>query len=550
MALILGGLISGNSGVDHDTNITTEINENIHPLPPYNSDEMSSIEHSSTSTKVLLTPASIVGSRDMKSFVDDYYEMIHVLPSSVNVGSITGDISTNVEIWNAYREESKQLTAIVETGTTGVSFSLTAPKTFNPLESTIETLDIFISGPAELAAEYELIFTGISSSSITATGERVLALPYIFGAPATETLKFKTDILNKKDGTEQRIRLRSSARNHFDVSLTIPNDEMQRAFNLIYGWRVNSWALPIWTQARIGSTVNAADLVISVDTTNAQFKVGGFVCIWQNAKLFQVVTITAFDLTSITINTPASSQFITPYVMPAVTSIMIKDPTRSHDAYNGKIKAEFLLIGNDEITSAGTLYPYADGIEEFYYTPLMPGKKLTDTIKSKFDIIDYDTGNITTFSDWTHAKVARKIKVIFETPAEIYEFKEWAYRIAGRQVPFYMPFYENSFTVTQTVTVTNSMVVSAQGYSNYAAVRTMIAIYSAGAWTYTKINTVIDNGNGTETLSLDDTLNFEPEDIVMISYVGLFRLDNDDIKMKWHPSGVVEVNLPIIELEP
>lgn len=555
MAILIASIVGSASGVDHNPHLSSQLDDLLRILPPYNLNISSNYLDAGVTTKRAIPSGVVVASKYIKTYADDFYERIHIIPSIVNVGSITSDISTNIEIWNAFREIAQTVTAINETDTTGVNFSMSTPSVFNPLESKIEILEIFISGPAELNAIYELIFSGAPSAFLRSTGERVLALPYIFGAPATEILRFNTDIMKSIDGTEQRTRLKTAPINIFKVRLPIPNGEMTRAFNLIYGWRVNNWALPIWTEARIGDSVNAGDTVLAVATLGLNIKVGGFICVWQNARLFQVITIVSFSSQIVTIASPITSAMTTPYYMPAVSSVMISDPKRKHNGNNGYIDAEFRLIDNEVIDAQsgdGGFVDTGDGIEANAINPLSPGKDITETIRNQFDIIDYKTGGIATFSNWKHSKVAKKIKYILETQNEIIRFRRFIYRRAGRQVPFYMPSGSNDFDLIRTSDITDSFIVSAGGgYANYAASRTIIA-FSVGDedYVYARIIGVIANGDGTETISLDRSVFISLDRrLDFISYVGLYRLDSDEISFKWHPSGVVEVVLSVLEIK-
>jgi len=73
-------------------------------------------------------------------------------------------------------------------------------------------------------------------------------------APAKESLAWKTDVIESMNGSEDRLQVRLSPRQQFQLSYPANAKETARAFNTIYGERGEQWLVPVWSQAqRLGS---------------------------------------------------------------------------------------------------------------------------------------------------------------------------------------------------------------------------------------------------------------------------------------------------------
>ncbi|WP_299311278.1 hypothetical protein [uncultured Halomonas sp.] len=92
--------------------------------------------------------------------LDDFYNRIWVTPRLINVGAITGAVSRNIEVWNAYLTEHRTLTDIDQRNSEGITLlGPDRPVEFAPLQAFIFTAEIGSDGPARIDARFELLFT-------------------------------------------------------------------------------------------------------------------------------------------------------------------------------------------------------------------------------------------------------------------------------------------------------------------------------------------------------------------------------------------------------
>ena len=66
---------------------------------------------------------------------------------------------------------------------------------------------------------------------------------------------------------------------------------------------------------------------------------------------------------------------------------------------------------------------------------------------------------------------------------------------------------------------------------------------ASGAVLYRRINASVDNGNGTETLTLDASLGVAvtPDQVAQVSFMGLCRSDSDQFELGWWRGDYMDV---------
>ena len=72
---------------------------------------------------------------------------------------------------------------------------------------------------------------------------------------------------------------------------------------------------------------------------------------------------------------------------------------------------------------------------------------------------------------------------------------------------------------------------------------------SPGVYAYRKVLAAVNNGDGTETLTIDSILGVSPaRDQTILSYLTLRRLHDDENEIMWRTAGVAECTLRTVEI--
>lgn len=123
----------------------------------------------------------------------------------------------------------------------------------------------------------------------------------------------------------------------------------------------------------------------------------------------------------------------------------------------------------------------------------------------------------------------------------------------GRAIPFWLIAWEQSFTLAvDHLADSINLVVRSCGYAAnvfpMGPSRRRLAVRApGGSFHYRKIINAVDNGNGTETLTLDAAIADALSTATFVSFLRLARLDTDEPRISWKGHTAI-ARLPIREL--
>lgn len=146
--------------------------------------------------------------------------------------------------------------------------------------------------------------------------------------------------------------------------------------------------------------------------------------------------------------------------------------------------------------------------------------------------------------------VVRQQAWFLKGKGKIDQFRRWLYSRRGRVVPFWSPSWKNDFRlVTRIEQGAVTMEVANIGYRNFYASRVGrqdIVIFLRSGQTIMRRITGASVGTtaDTEILSLDQEITqvIEPRAVQMISFLGLHRLDADEVELDWRSDALVLCN--------
>ena len=129
----------------------------------------------------------------------------------------------------------------------------------------------------------------------------------------TETLEWKTDILQSYSGAEQRIARRLSPRRTFEFSILINGNERARFENKLAYVGGNSWYFPIFTDVTyLETNVDLNTTVLPCNTTGRDFVIGNKVLIkseMNNINQSALLEVVDVNENSITLINPLKLRF-------------------------------------------------------------------------------------------------------------------------------------------------------------------------------------------------------------------------------------------------
>lgn len=371
-------------------------------------------------------------------------------------------------------------------------------------------------------------------------------LPQQAEAPIKETLAFLTDVMQAYNAKEQRLQLRTKARQTFAYTVPLQAWHMAAAFNTGYGAIRKRWAVPIWTEAQFVGTVaeNAASIVC--DTDNYDLRPASLAMLYAGCDKWQVVEISTVEAGQINIASDVTA-VVGAWLLPVRLgwiSDTIDKPTSGH---NGKSSVTFEI--EDTLELVGDVPPQYLANDIYYDAPLLSSGTLSRSIEQKLDKNDFDLGVVEYRSTWTNAQFGTPFRWIIEGPAAMRAYKKFLYRRAGKFRAFWTPTFENNMRVANTGTIASTLVIQNDAWTDYASVRTNIAIQRTnGTWLLRTVSNPVQIDATRIQLTLSSALNIPANDIARVSYLGLNRLDSDSIEINWNGNNVAEANVRILEL--
>lgn len=487
-------------------------------------------------------------------FSDVFYNRILIEPISIDFETILSTQSQEIMVFNGFLGTT-QLTNIIESGFgEGLSFSgETVPSNFLPLEERTYSVTATTAGPPQVEADLTFDWQApIADITVEIVGSRIVLLPVIYSSGARETLVWSTGILNSYNGTEQRVRQRLSPRQQLAIDAFLSAREMHRVENLVYGWRKRIWAIPMWIEARrANAPVIAGDLTVSVDTRYGDFRVGRLAVLWESERKFDVFQISAKTDTQLTLNRGANDDFADPFVIPVRNARMLRDPVRAASGYDSVFQAQLEVTDNTTLeTSASTIQFLNE--DTFFMQPLTSNTDgANNTYQHRIDVVDPGSGLVSIFAPWDDIRIGTEVEYVLDGLEEIWEFREWLHRRAGRLRPFYMPTFENNFRLLSEGNVSDSFEAENNDYASQSQARNHIAFkLTDGTYVFATITGSGVNEEGNLDVTFTPQLNREATDIEEINFFGLKRLSSDRIEINWQPNNVAFVTIPMTEIAP
>lgn len=496
-------------------------------------------------------PKKVIQIYWQNSHVDDYYNRIHLIPAKVDVGNLVSDQYFDVVVWNAYFVP-RTLESISQSGTSGISFNgPTPPSVWQGLQSKIYQLTVTTDGSPDIDASYLMNWDGSADdAAITIVGSRIVSLVYPFEAPATEILEWKTNIITSNDGTEQRIRVRKAPRQSYSVKYPLQNSDLRAAENRAYGWLARRWAVPLWSEAQQVGSIGTGLTSIPVDTTGSDYRADSLVFVYESNAVNTTMDIDTVAAGQLNLKRATQAAYSTPWVMPVRIGSVKGGIKKNYLGHQGNLEINFEFRDNLDL-GQGTAPAQFMG-EDIYFDEILMGEELTDEFIARIDEIDFETGLVSRYAPWTLNKIRRPFYYIFQGMTEIWTFRKWLHRRAGRWKPFWIPSFESNFNLLQTGSVTTSLTVSADDYKLFANDRSHIALQLYdGSWLTRTITDITDIGNNQITLAMDTAFTgLTADKIKRICFLGLKRLDTDRVEIKWDTNRTLYCTIPIVEITP
>lgn len=398
---------------------------------------------------------------------------------------------------------------------------------------------------------------------------KVFAFDHNWTEPVIERVSWLTTVLRKRDGSEQRIRLRQRPRRTIEYATLIGGDDeldMRRRHDaLLWSGQPEEVMVPFWPDAfTLTANLNSGSSTFSVAAALLQFNgrdldnSDSYLMFWKDYKTYEVVKVTAltfnidFHILSFETNTVTTWPKGT-VVVPARRCL--HDPTMNGDVFASdlqatKVKFEVMVPTVAPTQGRRAIAPTADAYRstDVLADPGMDGTN-TRALERVMSRVDFTTGKFSYDSIQAAPFGSLDINISLEGKSEIANFLGWLNVRQGRQKAFWLPTWEQDF---ENVAATDTDIFTADSFGYTAAYnvtesrRDIAFINGDGTMDYRRI-TDSEDDDTTETFTVDSDLP-DPLAPERTSFLRFCRLDQDEVELSWITTDDLVTKLKAREL--
>ncbi len=232
-----------------------------------------------------------------------FFNRIHVLPNSINVGNLANNQTRTIEIFNAFLSETQTLEEIGLNGNlSGVTLSATAPEVFPPMASKFFTLSINTAGSPAFDGFFNFVFDNATAPPLSVRGQRII--PFVFAhnwqTLPIESVEYLTKIYETIGDLETAVKHRPFPRRRLKYRHTVLDnptieeiaEKRAELEAVVYSWMHRPYALPIWEdQLYLSSLLAAGATEVPANPVGLDFDEGGYIIFWRNASEYELIEI-------------------------------------------------------------------------------------------------------------------------------------------------------------------------------------------------------------------------------------------------------------------
>lgn len=491
-----------------------------------------------------------------------WFERVHVLPQLIELGNIVSTVTAAVEIYNAYREESRTVSSIVLTTGAGTQMTGFPGTPFDIAQQSGESglFEATTEGPPTIDGDITITLdTGVVV--IHVTGERVIFFPFQPEQPISETLLAKTNVILHSDGSEQRFALRKNPRQVFNMAFFAEvGNSRSRMQALLFGWHANVMGIPVWHEARhLNTDISIGATGVLIDTTFADFRVGSLAVVWKDDATWDVLEIASITPTQIGFSSAVSANYNAneALVIPVRTAITKRDTGVQREILNVDIvQLQFECLDNDSDLADVSAFSSFNGKVMLDDPNMMQGGTLPDNIEQARFRVDNVAGIPEQTSVWNNPRYLTQKGFFAGNAQRVWEVRQLMHALRGSQKTFYMPtFFADMVAVADLGSGSFNLDVEHFGYTDFIQAKSPNNAIWIELNDGTILTRIIDSSSElsptVERLVVDvswaATVAFG--DIARISFLRLSRIADDRMELQHNDSAEALISLGVVAVQ-
>ncbi len=497
-----------------------------------------------------------------KSFKDDWYERIHVIPPAIDLLNVVSDQVRTIIIWNAFFV-NKTLSATIFPVATDITVTspVSTPYSFKALQTLTYSLTVTAIGSPTIDETLTWVISG-EQFNVPVIGRRVIVWPFEpnWLEPFSESLDWLTDVIVSYSGKEQRAQIRSRPRRGFEYSSLLKKESAAQAANLLWGWQNRMYGVPVWfDNSNLTVAASIGTIILSLDTTGRGFFSGGLLLLFNNPLDYEAAEILSFSSSTVTLKIGTLRAWpLGTKVYPINLGRLPADTSYSRITDGVKTLTtsfNFDPVQNDPYIPTAAAPLSFSGYEVILKKPNWASPVDVDS-HFDYDILDFSTGAIAATPTREYPQLVRRFEWLLKTRQEILDFRALLGRCKGRAKAAYLPTWFSDFQLYATES-SSSVVIRVLNNEFYkmvgvnGALNTLMIQTSGNAPIFRKIDNVTLDVSGFVTLTLSANIGVDLNSTTKprLSLVHLCRLSSDKIVINWLSNAVatVQANFSLVD---
>lgn len=493
--------------------------------------------------------------------LDQWFDLAHALPRSIDLGRILATTNIDMTVHSAYRRQTITWNSFVNGAGAGTELTgPTPPQILSPQESTIGlVLVIGTDGVPVVDDTLDFGFTSGDTPIVPIAFSRLVYFPFFPQAGFTEELSFLTDVLRSKNGTEKRASLRRVPRVRFKLKFREDDGsgDLITLHHYLLGRPASTFGIPLWHESTVLTAAQvASDAVINVRQTDyRQFIDGGVAVVFQKGLAPDIFQIDSFTDTTITPVNPMVGNF------PAGTLVMpvklAKATARQRGSRwpvtLGQLSVEFdvldILEDLSDLSAWGT---YNSKVLVDDWNVVGRGS-VREAIEADIVVLDNEVGTLEKYVFAPTGRFVTQKQWAPQGASKLWDVRALLYSLRGQQASFYMPTDRDDLVAiadlssgsdSLTITYAGLVYVFGNGYRDHIRV----TLYDGTVYEREIIDVSQNEAQTEEYLQLASTwpTTHAFADVQRIEFLQNVRLAADTISLKYEPGRPgARVNVPL-----
>lgn len=358
----------------------------------------------------------------------------------------------------------------------------------------------------------------------------------------TERIEFRTDGIQALDGSEQTRRTRITPRRRFEFSIAEQHTHRQAAATLAWARGSKPVYLPIWTEGvRLESPTPAASDTVAAEIGGRDFPLGSL-------AVLRGHTPDQVELVQIAAVTPGAVQFTgsTASGFEAGAMLLPVRRARFDSAFTTSAFNRSLAYGRQRflVDEPNPYQAEAPGLTYRGFPVLGTRPSYAKDPETSMDRMAYrvddDVGLVADHDD-VGAPLYRQVHDWnLAGRWQLESFRRLLYALSGKRNSLWVPTWLDDLTLAAPMAAGSTTLRAA--WTGYAANiaqasnrRDLRIELASGAVLFRRIMASADNGDGTESMTIDAPLGtaVTPAQVSQVSFMGLCRSDSDQFELGW-----------------